>query len=323
MPNTRCTLRTKALRSKTIIPGNVTAPTVTLNGQSRITGKTTLAENPLNPAPFDLGAVLVSVTAFNRNADIAASIKNGVLTMTGGTLTLEEGNYLLQGISLSGGAVLNVQGKVGILVRGPISISGGARVNDDGGDTENMALFSDSDQPVSLTGGARLGALLYAPKSEIGFSGNSQFGGHLFASHLSMSGTAIAIQSGHSVPPDPSKKVSRLGLLAPQADAAFRLGEVYAFPSPARRGQRPTIHVEAGLADSVKIRIYDLAGDPVHEAEVAGPPAIIDDGQGAQYAFEYPWNTDRAGSGVYVFVIEAKKNGEGVIKKIGKLAIIK
>jgi hypothetical protein len=210
---------------------------------------------------------------------------------------------------------------VGVFLRGgTLQLEGKSSLN--GGaasDVEALVLFTDSSKDLKLSGQARFGAVVYAPNASASLDGQSRFGGHLFAKDLKMSGDTVA--RGGAMPVE----ALRINAINPfsTADAAFRLGEVYAFPSPARRGQRPTIHVEAGLADSVKIRIYDLAGDPVHEAEVAGPPAIINDGQGAQYAFEYPWNTDRTGSGVYVFVIEAKKNGEGVIKKIGKLAVIK
>lgn len=110
---------------------------------------------------------------------------------------------------------------------------------------------------------------------------------------------------------------------AAPAQASFALGEVYAFPNPAVGGQTPTVHVEAGAADSVDIRIYDLAGDLAHEASLAGAPALIDDGQGPQPAYEHRWDSSGAGSGVYVYVVRARKAGHADLKAVGKLALVK
>ena len=69
------------------------------------------------------------------------------------------------------------------------------------------------------------------------------------------------------------------------AQRALNFGEVYAFPNPARGGQNPTLHIEAGSSDKVEIRIYDVTGELVHSATLRGPPLIINDGQGAEQAF--------------------------------------
>ncbi len=118
------------------------------------------------------------------------------------------------------------------------------------------------------------------------------------------------------------------GMGAPQIavitgpDPTFTLGEVYSFPNPAKKGRRPTIHVEVGIADSVNLRFYDVAGDLVHETELTGTPPVIDDGQGPQYAYEYTWSQNVA-SGVYIYAMRAKKNGYPDLQKISKLAVIR
>ena len=76
------------------------------------------------------------------------------------------------------------------------------------------------------------------------------------------------------------------------------------------------------MADSVTIRIYDISGSLVHEAVVSGDPSVIDDGQGPQYAYEYLWNVSESGSGVYVYVVTARK-GPQTLKRTGKCAVIK
>ena len=87
-------------------------------------------------------------------------------------------------------------------------------------------------------------------------------------------------------------------------------------------GAKPVFHVEVGIADSVEIHIYDVAGRRVHETALSGTPPIIDDGQGQQYAYEYAWDGHIA-SGVYLFVMRAKKGGEPDLTKTGKLAVVR
>ncbi|MFA6002679.1 MAG: T9SS type A sorting domain-containing protein [Elusimicrobiota bacterium] len=105
------------------------------------------------------------------------------------------------------------------------------------------------------------------------------------------------------------------------ADAAFRLGDIYCFPNPAKR-QNPAFHIEVGVADKVDLRIYDLSGQQVHAAVLAGAPGVFDYGRGPRYAYEYPWNVAGVGSGVYVFAVTARKGSE-TIKKTGKCAVIR
>ncbi|HCC47151.1 MAG TPA: hypothetical protein DEQ38_03410 [Elusimicrobia bacterium] len=105
------------------------------------------------------------------------------------------------------------------------------------------------------------------------------------------------------------------------ADPGFSLGEVYCFPNPAKK-TNPTFHIETGLADKVELKIYDVSGDMVHETVLAAPPQLIDDGQGPQYAYEYPWDVRNVGSGVYIFSMTARR-GDKTLKKTGRCAVIK
>ncbi len=113
--------------------------------------------------------------------------------------------------------------------------------------------------------------------------------------------------------------VSSVDILA--ADPAFKLGEVYCYPNPARK-TNPTFHIETGLADRVELKIYDISGDLVHETALTGPPQQIDDGQGPQLAYEYLWDVKNAGSGVYIFSI-ASRQGDKTLKKTGRCAVVK
>lgn len=105
-------------------------------------------------------------------------------------------------------------------------------------------------------------------------------------------------------------------------DASFRTGEVYAFPNPARHGRKPAIHVEAGIADQVTLRFYDLTGKLVHEARLSDIPKIINDGQGPEYAYEYLWDQDMP-SGSYLCSVRVRKDGHPEWSRLIKLAVIR
>ena len=102
------------------------------------------------------------------------------------------------------------------------------------------------------------------------------------------------------------------------ADATFRLGDVYAFPNPAKRAN-PTIHAEVGIADSVKIRIYDISGYLHHERDITNALTTVN----GKYAYEYAWNVSGTGSGVYILIVHAKKSGYSDITAKTKFAVIR
>jgi hypothetical protein len=108
----------------------------------------------------------------------------------------------------------------------------------------------------------------------------------------------------------------------PGADPSFAFRNVYVFPNPAEGGARPIFHAAVGIADKVSFRVLDASGQEVHRAVLEGRPAVIDDGSGPQYAYEYPWE-GRIPSGLYFFVMEAEKAGHGPIRKGGKFAVVR
>ncbi|TPW19408.1 MAG: NHL repeat containing protein [Elusimicrobia bacterium] len=110
--------------------------------------------------------------------------------------------------------------------------------------------------------------------------------------------------------------------LAPAADPAFFLRDLYVFPNPAVGGARPTFHLAVGVADKVTLRIYDISGQDVHQATIDTPPSIVDDGAGPKYAYEYPWN-GHIPSGVYLYTIVAEKSGQPAIRKAGKFSVVR
>ncbi len=102
------------------------------------------------------------------------------------------------------------------------------------------------------------------------------------------------------------------------ADPGFFLGQVYAFPNPAA-DVPPTLHVEVGLADEVRIHVYDVSGKPVHEAVLSGAPVLID----GAYAYEYLWNTGDVAPGLYLYTVRAKRRGYNDLTASGKMAVLR
>jgi hypothetical protein len=143
----------------------------------------------------------------------------------------------------------------------------------------------------------------------------------------------IAAQSGKKLPAATAASLDALlaqaialigsyttssGLLAagPSATGAFRLGEHFCFPNPAR-GVDPTLHLDAGSADAVTARIYDLSGATLAEFELEA--TVV----GGKAVFEGKWEAKAQGSGVYVYGLTASKEGANDLKAIGKCALLK
>lgn len=127
------------------------------------------------------------------------------------------------------------------------------------------------------------------------------------------SGTSTAVAFTVTAAPSPAT-----------GNSTFLFRDSYAFPSPSRRGHPVTIRLQAGLADSVDVHVYDLSGVLVNRGS-PGSPQILDDGngKGLQYTYDYLWDVSSAGSGVYVYTITAKKAGQSDIRKMGKVGVLK
>ncbi len=118
----------------------------------------------------------------------------------------------------------------------------------------------------------------------------------------------------------PASSEARAVKAGESADPSFVLGEVFSYPNPARGVVSPTLRVRCGLADSVQIKIYDISGQRVHDAEITGSAAAVINGQ---YAYDYSWDARDMASGVYIYTVTAKKSGFPDIRVIKKLALIK
>ena len=106
---------------------------------------------------------------------------------------------------------------------------------------------------------------------------------------------------------------------AKYALTAFKFGNIYAIPNPAVGVKHPVIHIEAGLADKVEIKIYDPAGNLIEEAVLTGPPMLIN----GVYAFEYKFLSDDTPYGTCTYTVKAYKSGKQPIEASGKIIFIR
>lgn len=105
----------------------------------------------------------------------------------------------------------------------------------------------------------------------------------------------------------------------------FGLRDGYAFPNPSHSGSAVTFRMQPGSVDAIEVRVYDLAGRKVHSSADFRFLGVFDDGngKGAQNTFDHVWNVSGIGSGVYTYVMTAKKAGQSDIRKTGKVGVIK
>ena len=104
----------------------------------------------------------------------------------------------------------------------------------------------------------------------------------------------------------------------------FGLRAAYAFPNPVRGASQATIRIQPGVADSVEVNIYDVTGRKVHSSSAFALTSTNDgNGLGLQDTYDHVWDVSGVGSGVYTYVITAKKAGAADIHKSGRLGVVK
>ncbi len=122
----------------------------------------------------------------------------------------------------------------------------------------------------------------------------------LLASTISLAAVlfvAAPVRAGESTGAD--------GYQMASAQVSRTVGEVYAFPNPARQVPTVTFHAEVGAASGVELLVFNAAGELVHQGQLSGDPSVI---QGNS-AYEYQWNLNNVASGSYFLVVRADQNG--------------
>jgi len=120
-------------------------------------------------------------------------------------------------------------------------------------------------------------------------------------------------------------QVGGLGGIGVAALDDFGLRDGYAFPNPSRNGSAVTFRMQPGSVDSIEVRVYDVSGRKIHSSSNFRFLGAIDDGngKGVQNTYDHAWDVSGVGSGVYTFVMTARKAGQSDIRKTGKVGVIK
>ncbi|HXS99948.1 MAG TPA: T9SS type A sorting domain-containing protein [Elusimicrobiota bacterium] len=108
-------------------------------------------------------------------------------------------------------------------------------------------------------------------------------------------------------------------------DPTFTFHDAYVYPNPARGAGTAIFVIQVGQADSVEVHVYDVTGRRVHaSANFTVNPSFDDgNGKGVQVTYQHAWDLSGVASGVYTYVITAKKAGSADIHKTGKIGVIK
>jgi hypothetical protein len=185
------------------IQGDVRAgkgDTVTINGNPGISGEIGNRITDLNlPAVDASGAALVNDNGLlERYRDpLLPGWQDpingaGDFRLTGGAVyTLPPGTYYFRNMTLVGGSVLNITGKTTIYLTGDLDRHGGAAINNNTQLAGNLT--------INMTGGTAtinshdvFYGVIYAPNTDINFSGSADYFGALVGKTISVNGNATA-----------------------------------------------------------------------------------------------------------------------------------
>ena len=176
---------------RTTVSGNVTAGTQ-ITGNGTISGTRTAN----SPSPALMAPPVTACSPYSNASGLGGkytySQATGDLTVSGQkTATLAPGTYCFHNLTVSGGSVLTVSGKVKIMLTGKLEAGGGSLTN-----ATHVAIklqiessFAGSDG-IDLSGGSGAYLTVYAPKTQIVLSGNSPVTGALLGKSISSTGGA-------------------------------------------------------------------------------------------------------------------------------------
>jgi hypothetical protein len=163
---------------------------VSIDGGAAVTGATAALTRLLTEGPTDSGGAATT----NDNGKIPLSANGndplalGYFRLSGGdSLTLPPGTYYFSKLELVGESSLEITGKTFIYVTGNVHAGSGTLTNA----TQipsNLQLYAMGSS-VTLSGGAQMHAVIYAPTADISLTGgNSDFFGMMVGASLTLSG---------------------------------------------------------------------------------------------------------------------------------------
>jgi phosphodiesterase/alkaline phosphatase D-like protein len=196
--------------------------------------------------------------------------------------------------------------------------AGGAGYAHYGEEARNyLAAFgADTGEALGFEAGADDAVYALAVEGAVLHAGGSfrSLGGRARAGYGRLAVATAAAGGLSSFAPQESEAEAALSPEQPPA-AALSTGEIFVYPNPAKAGAAPRLRIEAGVADGVAIRIYDVSGRMARQAELNGPP-------NAGSAYEYAW-TGAIPSGVYFYAVEVRRQGQAPLRKTGKFAVVR
>src|SRR5262249_26304689 len=132
----------------------------------------------------------------------------GNVSINGGTIaSLGKGTYNFNTLTLTGNSTLTVNtGAVVINIAGAsltvnataLDLSGGSLVNSTGL-TSNVLINYPGSNPIKLSGGTQMSALIYAPNAPVNINGGSHFYGSIVGNTIN-SGGNTAIHDDQALP---------------------------------------------------------------------------------------------------------------------------
>jgi Flp pilus assembly protein TadG len=160
------------------------------SGGATATGTTAALTKPLTEAAVDPG----DVANTNDNSSIPLSangndplVSGNFHLSRGDRVTLLPGTYCFSTLVLSGNSSLEITGKTIIYVAGKVD-SGSGTLTNATQIPSNLQLYAMGTS-VTLSGGAQMHAVVYAPMADISFTGgNSDFFGMMVGASLTLSG---------------------------------------------------------------------------------------------------------------------------------------
>ncbi len=173
-----------------------------------VTGDQIVADEPYNCAPIDLNTLRAELEGSHDNENIPRSDKNKDVFKGNGWafdlkgndgVTLPEGSYLFDSLTLGGNSEIRISGRVNILVTGDIQINGNGDFNLDG-DPFDLRIWSLGSL-IDITSGSRIFGHFYGPNADFKLAGQAEITGSIFADKVDISGGGNVRRVVDDIPP--------------------------------------------------------------------------------------------------------------------------
>ena len=182
-----------ALDSAGVVTGDVIAGGAidnkgTINGTATANTRTPTIDPPVVPpcSPFSGTAGITGDFRYDpATGDLAVTANRSV--------TLADGTYCFHDVSLAGGAQLRVGGPVKIFLTGKLDATGGSGFVNPTSVPANLQISSSfaGKDGVKLAGGSQAYLSVYAPQTDVAFSGGAPVFGALLGKTLELAGNSV------------------------------------------------------------------------------------------------------------------------------------